>query len=151
MLVGDDIKKGKFPRIRWRRQLEQMLMCSLYRHVGNGCCRHHHPFSRGQSCRYWRYFRYVQVSDPLRTTFDELEISCITDPYVTVSLAKFGKPLFSTRIATKEKQPVWEATTAVLIRPEAFRVKERIALRKYPISLVVDYRLIKFPFSRNLG
>jgi hypothetical protein len=60
-----------------------------------------------------------------------------TDPYVTVSLAKFGKPLFSTRIATKETKPVWEATTAVLIRPEAFRVKERIALRECTLSWCV--------------
>jgi Ca2+-dependent lipid-binding protein len=52
------------------------------------------------------------------------------DPYVTVSLAKFGKPLYSTRIIVKETQPVWEATAVILIRPEAFRVKEKIALRE---------------------
>ncbi|KAJ9098139.1 hypothetical protein QFC21_004468 [Naganishia friedmannii] len=59
------------------------------------------------------------------------DIGGSSDPYVTVSLAKFGKPLFSTRIIMKETQPVWEATAVVLIRPDAFRVKERIALQLY--------------------
>lgn len=39
----------------------------------------------------------------------------------------------------KETKPVWEATAVVLIRPEAFRVKEKIALREQELSQA--YRL----------
>lgn len=73
------------------------------------------------------------------------------DPYVTVSLAKFGKPLYSTRIIMKETQPVWEATTVILIRPEAFRVKEKIALREHEEPKCSAMALTSRAFTRNLG
>jgi Ca2+-dependent lipid-binding protein len=52
-----------------------------------------------------------------------------SDPYVTVSYAKYGKPLFSTRIILGEREPVWKATAFCLVRPDACQVRERLALQ----------------------
>ena len=54
----------------------------------------------------------------------------VADPYVTASFAKYGKPLFSTRIIRKETEPCWRASTMVLVKADAFKVKEKFALRE---------------------
>ena len=63
--------------------------------------------------------------------YPDLILVNFPDPYVTVSYAKYSKPLFSTRIILGETEPTWRATTAVLVRADAFKVKERLALRKH--------------------
>lgn len=35
-----------------------------------------------------------------------------SDPYITVSFSKYGKPMYCTRVITDELNPVWEETTA---------------------------------------
>lgn len=57
-----------------------------------------------------------------------------SDPYVTVSYAKYSKPLFSTRIILGETEPTWRATAVVLVKADAFKVNERLALRKLTAS-----------------
>lgn len=52
------------------------------------------------------------------------------DPYTTISFAKYGKPLYSTRIIMNETEPVWENTGLVLVKADAFRAQERLALRE---------------------
>ncbi|KAF2016042.1 hypothetical protein BU24DRAFT_346807 [Aaosphaeria arxii CBS 175.79] len=51
------------------------------------------------------------------------------DPYVSVGWAKFGKPLWSTRVLQKNMNPVWEETCFVLVTPEELNVDERLRVQ----------------------
>ncbi|UZJ50734.1 hypothetical protein CBS101457_000054 [Exobasidium rhododendri] len=51
-----------------------------------------------------------------------------SDPYCTLALAKQGKIQYSTRVAVNDLSPRWEETCAILINPEAVRVKDRVAI-----------------------
>jgi len=50
--------------------------------------------------------------------------NCSADPYVTVGWAKFGKPVFSTRVILKEMKPIWEEWAYVLVGPEQLNAEE---------------------------
>ena len=52
-----------------------------------------------------------------------------SDPYVSVGWAKFGKPLFSTRVLQKNMDPHWEETCFVLVSTEELNVDERLRLQ----------------------
>ncbi|CAI6341422.1 unnamed protein product [Periconia digitata] len=51
------------------------------------------------------------------------------DPYVSVGWAKFGKPLFTTRVLTKNMEPHWEETCFVLVSTDELNVDERLRLQ----------------------
>ncbi|EMC91278.1 hypothetical protein BAUCODRAFT_80682 [Baudoinia panamericana UAMH 10762] len=51
------------------------------------------------------------------------------DPYVSVGWAKFGKPMWSTRVLTKEMEPCWEETAYLLVTPEELNVDERLRVQ----------------------
>ncbi|KAF1949613.1 hypothetical protein CC80DRAFT_256363 [Byssothecium circinans] len=51
------------------------------------------------------------------------------DPYVSVGWAKFGKPLFSTRVLPGNMEPHWEETCFVLVTTEELNVDERLRLQ----------------------
>ncbi|RXW21581.1 hypothetical protein EST38_g4280 [Candolleomyces aberdarensis] len=51
------------------------------------------------------------------------------DMYVTVGWSKWGKPLWSTRVIPKEGEPVWEETTALLVRPSELNAEEGLRLQ----------------------
>ncbi len=52
-----------------------------------------------------------------------------SDPYVSVGWAKFGKPLWSTRMMPNEMEPYWNETAYVLVTPEELNVNERIRVQ----------------------
>ncbi len=52
-----------------------------------------------------------------------------SDPYVSVGWAKFGKPMWSTRLLLKEMEPWWDETAYVLVTPGELNVDERIRLQ----------------------
>lgn len=52
-----------------------------------------------------------------------------SDPYIIVSLAKFGRPLYSTRIIFKDLNPVWNETAFVLITKDDIMAEEKISLQ----------------------
>lgn len=52
-----------------------------------------------------------------------------SDPYVAVGWAKFGKPVFSTRVIIGEMEPVWEETAFILVGPEELNAEERLRLQ----------------------
>lgn len=52
-----------------------------------------------------------------------------SDPYVAVGWAKFGKPIWSTRVIIKEMEPVWEETAFLLVGPEELNARERLQIR----------------------
>jgi len=52
-----------------------------------------------------------------------------SDPYVSVGWAKFGKPMWSTRILLNEMEPYWRETAYLLVTPEELNVDERLRLQ----------------------
>ena len=53
----------------------------------------------------------------------------LSDPYVAVGWAKFGKPIWSTRVIVKEMEPVWEETAFLLVGPEELNARERLRIQ----------------------
>ena len=51
------------------------------------------------------------------------------DPYVSVGWAKFGKPLFSTRVLQKNMEPYWEETCFLLVTPDELNVDEKLRVQ----------------------
>ncbi|KAF2185060.1 hypothetical protein K469DRAFT_632812 [Zopfia rhizophila CBS 207.26] len=51
------------------------------------------------------------------------------DPYVSVGWAKFGKPLWSTRVLQNNMEPYWEETCFILVTPEELNVDERLRVQ----------------------
>nr|POE63347.1 meiotically up-regulated gene 190 protein [Quercus suber] len=51
------------------------------------------------------------------------------DPYVSLGWAKFGKPLWSTRVLLKEMEPCWEETAYLLVTPDELNVDERLRVQ----------------------
>jgi hypothetical protein len=51
------------------------------------------------------------------------------DPYCSVGWAKFGKPVWSTRVIQSEMEPCWEETAFILVTPEELNVDERLRVQ----------------------
>ncbi|QDS67588.1 hypothetical protein FKW77_003676 [Venturia effusa] len=51
------------------------------------------------------------------------------DPYVTIAWAKFGKPVWSSRVILSDMEPHWEETAFILVTPEELNVRERLRLQ----------------------
>jgi len=51
------------------------------------------------------------------------------DPYVSVGWAKFGKPLWSTRVLKKNMEPHWDETTFICVTPTELNVDEKLRLQ----------------------
>jgi hypothetical protein len=52
-----------------------------------------------------------------------------SDPYVSVAWAKFGKPMFSTRVLINEMEPYWRERCYLLVTPQELDVNERVRLQ----------------------
>ncbi|GAA6056005.1 hypothetical protein JCM3770_002138 [Rhodotorula araucariae] len=52
-----------------------------------------------------------------------------SDPYVVVAYARFGKPLFSTRIISEDLNPVWEQTAFLLVSDDEVRAAEQLSIQ----------------------
>ncbi|KAF2842793.1 hypothetical protein M501DRAFT_28089 [Patellaria atrata CBS 101060] len=51
------------------------------------------------------------------------------DPYVSVGWAKFGKPVWSTRVIQGQMNPSWEETAFILVTPNELNVDERLRVQ----------------------
>lgn len=51
-----------------------------------------------------------------------------SDPYITLSFSKYGKPMYCTRVITDDLNPVWEETTALLVTPELIKADENLSV-----------------------
>ncbi|KAL5122024.1 hypothetical protein ACEQ8H_000240 [Pleosporales sp. CAS-2024a] len=51
------------------------------------------------------------------------------DPYVSVGWAKFGKPLWSTRVLLKNMEPHWDEMCFITVTPQELNVDERLRLQ----------------------
>ena len=52
-----------------------------------------------------------------------------SDPYVAVGWAKFGNPVWSTRVIIDDMEPVWEETTFILVGPEELNAEESLRVQ----------------------
>lgn len=52
-----------------------------------------------------------------------------SDPYVSVGWAKFGKPLWSTRVLKKNMEPHWDETCYICVTPTELNVDEKLRLQ----------------------
>lgn len=51
-----------------------------------------------------------------------------SDPYITVSFSKYGKPMYCTRVIQDNLNPVWEETCALLVTPELIKADEQLSM-----------------------
>lgn len=51
-----------------------------------------------------------------------------SDPYITVSFSKYGKPMYCTRVIQDNCNPVWEETCALLVTPELIKADEQLSM-----------------------
>jgi len=52
-----------------------------------------------------------------------------SDPYVSVGWAKFGKPLFSTRVLVDEMHPWWQEEAVLLVGPQELDAEENLRIQ----------------------
>lgn len=51
-----------------------------------------------------------------------------SDPYITLTFSKYGKPMWCSRVITDDLNPVWEESTALLVTPELIRARENLSV-----------------------
>jgi len=51
-----------------------------------------------------------------------------SDPYITLSFSKYGKPMYCTRVITDDLNPIWEESTALLVTPELIKADENLSV-----------------------
>ncbi|KAI9813337.1 MAG: hypothetical protein M1832_006352 [Thelocarpon impressellum] len=51
-----------------------------------------------------------------------------SDPYITISFSKYGKPMYCTRVITDDLNPIWEETAAILVTPELIKADEQLSV-----------------------
>ncbi|KAF2839541.1 hypothetical protein M501DRAFT_719156 [Patellaria atrata CBS 101060] len=51
-----------------------------------------------------------------------------SDPYITLSFSKYGKPMYCTRVITDDLNPIWEETCALLVTPELIKADENLSV-----------------------
>ncbi|KAI0484154.1 C2 domain-containing protein [Xylariaceae sp. FL0804] len=51
-----------------------------------------------------------------------------SDPYITVSFSKFGKPMYCTRVIQDDLNPVFEETCALLVTADLIKVDEQLSM-----------------------
>lgn len=58
-----------------------------------------------------------------------------SDPYIVLAYAKFGKPLYSTRIIGKDLNPVFEETGFLLLSEDEIEAKEELSVMLWDSGL----------------
>ncbi|KAI9820660.1 MAG: hypothetical protein M1827_005029 [Pycnora praestabilis] len=51
-----------------------------------------------------------------------------SDPYITLTFSKYGKPMYCTRVVTDDLNPIWEETAALLVTPELIKADEQLSV-----------------------
>ncbi|RFU28003.1 hypothetical protein B7463_g8327, partial [Scytalidium lignicola] len=51
-----------------------------------------------------------------------------SDPYITVSFSKYGKPMYCTRVIEDDLNPIWEETCALLVTPGLIKADEQLSM-----------------------
>ncbi|MCJ1313286.1 hypothetical protein MMC25_006963 [Agyrium rufum] len=51
-----------------------------------------------------------------------------SDPYITLTFSKYGKPMYCTRVITDDLNPMWEETAALLVDPQYIKADEQLSV-----------------------
>ena len=51
-----------------------------------------------------------------------------SDPYITITFSKYGKPMYATRVITDDLNPLWEETAAILVTPDLIKADEQLSV-----------------------
>ncbi|KAF2148688.1 hypothetical protein K461DRAFT_261430 [Myriangium duriaei CBS 260.36] len=51
-----------------------------------------------------------------------------SDPYITLTFSKYGKPMYCTRVITDDLNPIWEECAALLVTPELIKADENLSV-----------------------
>ncbi|KAF1817628.1 hypothetical protein P152DRAFT_478567 [Eremomyces bilateralis CBS 781.70] len=51
-----------------------------------------------------------------------------SDPYITLTFSKYGKPMWCSRVITDDLNPIWEETAALLVTPELIKAAENLSV-----------------------
>jgi len=51
-----------------------------------------------------------------------------SDPYITLTFSKYGKPMYCTRVITDDLNPIWEETAALLVTPALIKADENLSV-----------------------
>lgn len=65
-----------------------------------------------------------------------------SDPYITVSFSKYGKPMYCTRVIQDNLNPVWEETCALLVTPELIKADEQLSMELVSLPLSLSEALL---------
>lgn len=58
-----------------------------------------------------------------------------SDPYITVSFSKYGKPMYCTRVIEDDLNPIWQETCAVLVTPDLIKADEQLSMELWDSDL----------------
>ncbi|EEB09232.1 C2 domain-containing protein [Schizosaccharomyces japonicus yFS275] len=56
------------------------------------------------------------------------DVNGLSDAYITVTLSKYGKPLYCTRVVKHDLYPTWNEFAYILIFPEHIKAAEKVAM-----------------------
>lgn len=70
----------------------------------------------------------IMVTIHHATGLSSQDASGYSDPYIVLAYAKFGKPIYSTRIIEKELNPVFEETAFLLLSEDEIQSKEKLSV-----------------------
>jgi Ca2+-dependent lipid-binding protein len=70
----------------------------------------------------------IMVTIHHATGLSAQDASGYSDPYIVLAYAKFGKPIYSTRIIEKELNPVFEETAFLLLSEDEIQSKEKLSV-----------------------
>jgi Ca2+-dependent lipid-binding protein len=51
-----------------------------------------------------------------------------SDAYITIAFSKYGKPMYSTRVILDDVNPIWNESTAILIKSEHIKANESLSI-----------------------
>ncbi|KAG8861392.1 hypothetical protein FRB96_002841 [Tulasnella sp. 330] len=74
-----------------------------------------------------------------------------SDPYITLAYAKFGKPLYSTRIITEDLNPVFEETAFLLVTRNEVQAEEDLACMLWDSDKRSNELSIKIPIKQLMA
>ncbi|WAQ89113.1 hypothetical protein PtA15_10A537 [Puccinia triticina] len=70
----------------------------------------------------------IMVTIHHATGLSSQDASGSSDPYIVLAYAKFGKPIYSTRVIGKELNPVFEETAFLLVSQDEIEAREKLSV-----------------------
>lgn len=59
------------------------------------------------------------------------DVNGLCDPFISVSFARTGKPIFTTRVLLRNRNPIWHEMAILLVSPDEVRNKEHLRMTAF--------------------